>query len=345
MTTRRSTSISRREFCAALCAVAAGGGRLLGDEVLDDVANDAPAMINVVAPTAGGKQFWADEWFFHDWHIQRNVLTGHCRLLDGKNRRHAWGTFNACRAEFERIRRRHRLPPMQGKAVVVLHGLFRSPGAMRPLCAVLANGTGYTTFNVGYPTTRGSVGDHARSLDSVIESLVGISEINFVAHSLGNLVVRNWLKDRSDAGRDLPDGQRFGRMVMLAPPNHRPQLAAKLLQSDLAKMVAGRAAEELNEDWPTLEPKLATPPFEFGILTGGKGDDEGYNPLIPGDDDAVVTVESTRLAGACDFRVLPVLHTFMMNDPQVQTYTLNFITNGYFESEAERKPIPAAADS
>ena len=35
-------------------------------------------------PTMGGKQFWADELFFHQWRIQRNVLTGHYRLLDGK---------------------------------------------------------------------------------------------------------------------------------------------------------------------------------------------------------------------------------------------------------------------
>ena len=36
-------------------------------------------------PTLGGMQFWADELFFHQWRIQRNVITGHCRLLDGKD--------------------------------------------------------------------------------------------------------------------------------------------------------------------------------------------------------------------------------------------------------------------
>ncbi|MGQ9575532.1 MAG: hypothetical protein ACUVUC_09450 [Thermoguttaceae bacterium] len=35
-------------------------------------------------PTLGGKQFWADELLFHQWRIQRNVLTGHCRLLVGR---------------------------------------------------------------------------------------------------------------------------------------------------------------------------------------------------------------------------------------------------------------------
>jgi hypothetical protein len=89
--------------------------------------------------------------------------------------------------------------------------------------------------------------------------------------------------------------------------------------------------------WKELEPKLATPQFDFGILAGGRGDGRGYNPLISGDDDAVVTVESTRLAGARDFRVLP--------DAKVQEYTVRFLNEGHFESEGARQPIAAVVDS
>ena len=64
---------------------------------------------------------------------------------------------------------------------------------MASLCKAVDESGGYTTFCMGYPTTRGSVDSHARSLDSVVRSLEGMSEINFVAHSLGNLVVRHWL--------------------------------------------------------------------------------------------------------------------------------------------------------
>ena len=55
----------------------------------------------------------------------------------------------------------------------------------------------------------------------------------------------------------------------------------------------------------------------------------------------VVSVDSTRLAGAADFAVLPVLHTMMMDDAKVQQYTLNFLRHGYFISAAERHPIGA----
>ena len=100
-----------------------------------------------------------------------------------------------------------------------------------------------------------------------------------------------------------------------------------------------RLRKELATGWEGLEPKLATPKFEFGMLAGGKGDGKGYNPLIPGDDDAVITVESTRLAGARDFRVLPVMHTFFMNDKRVQELTVRFLEHGHFESEENRQPV------
>jgi pimeloyl-ACP methyl ester carboxylesterase len=296
-------------------------------------------MRNLVKQTAGGKQLWADEWFFRTWRIQRNVLTGHCRLLDDRDRRHASGTFDTCRKELDAIRRRESLQPMEGRAVVVLHGLFRTRAAMRQLTATVARCENCSPFCMGYPTTRGSVADHAKSLDRVIRSLEGIHEINFVAHSLGNLVVRRWLHDLQEQGRALPDGQEFGRMVMLAPPNHQPQLATKLLGSYAVGLIAGTAAGELATGWDVLQPKLATPAFEFGILAGGRGDGRGYNPLIPGDDDAVVTVESTRLAGARDFRLLPVIHSFFMYDRKVQELTRNFLEFGYFASDQTRQKL------
>ena len=84
----------------------------------------------------------------------------------------------------------------------------------------------------------------------------------------------------------------------------------------LFKEIAGEAGQQLGRDWAELGRKLATPAFEFGIIAGGKGDDRGYNPLLPGDNDGTISVETARLAGARDFAVLPVLHSFVMDDPQ-----------------------------
>jgi pimeloyl-ACP methyl ester carboxylesterase len=332
--------MNRRQFCATIWgALAAGQLRTSADARAAAPNLTAPSWMNFMNKTAGGKQFWADVCFFHDWRIQRNALTGHHRLLDGANHRHASGTYETCREALTEIRRRDDLAPMQGKAVVILHGLFRTRSAMARLRAAIAEAGDYSVFCMGYPTTRGSVADHARSLDSCVRSLEGISEINFVAHSLGNLVVRHLLKDFADGGAALPAGQSFGRMVMLAPPNFQPQLATKLLRTQFASFIAGAAAEQLATGWEELESRLTTPPFEFGVLAGGKGDGRGYNPLIPGDDDGVITVESTRLPGARDFRRLSVLHSFFMNDQKVHELTARFLAHGYFESEETRDPI------
>jgi predicted alpha/beta hydrolase family esterase len=334
--------MDRRRFCAGLLAAAWGANVLEAEEAAETPAA-APAnefdFMALINKTGGGKQFWADVWFFHDWRIQCHALTNHYRLLDGSNHRHASGTFAVCRDKLDEVRQRDKLPPMSGKAVILIHGLFRTRSAMHAISKTLRQDGGFSTFCMGYPTTRGTVDSHARSLDSVVRSLEEMSEIHFVAHSLGNLVVRHWLTHLKEEQRSLPKHQTFGRMVMLAPPNRQPQIATTFIRGTVANFVAGPAAQQLATGWDGLEPKLATPHFEFGVLAGGRGDSKGYNPLLPGDDDGVITVESTRLPGARDFRVLPVMHTFFMDDRRAQELTLRFLTEGHFESVDKRQPI------
>jgi pimeloyl-ACP methyl ester carboxylesterase len=304
---------------------------------------NARGPLNVVFPTWGGKQLWADQLVYFDWRIQQNVLTGHHRLLDGEDRRQGWGTFKQCQARLTKIRQERNLPPMQGPAIIVLHGLFRTRGSMAKMAEYLRQAGDYTVLRMGYPTTRGKIADHAQTLASVVKHLEGITEINFVAHSLGNLVIRHYLADSTDAERGLSPDARIKRIVMVGAPNRGAQLAERFVPIDFTKQIAGPAAWELAAGWKELAPHLATPACEFGVLAGGNGKENGRNPFLDGDDDLVVSVESTRLPGASDFRLLPVYHTTMMNDPTVQKYTLEFIRHGYFESADTRQPIVEVA--
>ncbi len=284
-------------------------------------------------PTMGGKQFWADELFFQQWRIQQNVLTGHYRLLDGKDFRHASGSYEECLAALDEIKQKRKLPPMQGKAVIVLHGLGADRTHMEVMAKYLHDHGGYTVFNVTYPSTQRDIAANAKSLGHIIEHLDGIEEINFVAHSLGNIVVRRWLADQTDAASGRrPDG-RIKRFVMLAPPNHGSLLAVALGDNKVYRVVTGQTGQQLGRDWQQVEGKLATPTCEFGILAGGRGDKHGYNLLLPGDNDGIISVETTRLAGARDFRVLPVQHPLIMFNAKAQEYTLRFLQKGYFVSE------------
>ncbi|MCH8921859.1 MAG: alpha/beta fold hydrolase [Planctomycetes bacterium] len=290
--------------------------------------------------TRGGTQFWADELFLRDWHIQRNALTGHCRLLDGNNKRHAWGTFAHCIAKLDEIKKEQKLKPYTGKAVICLHGLGRGPASMKKMKTFLQKDGTYVVYNVAYPTTQAGVGDHAKKLDAIIRNLKGVEEINFVAHSLGNLVIRHYLADQTDEARGLKPDRRIKRIVMLGPPNHGAQLAKKYGKNWAWQAVAGIPGQQLGRDWDKLEKKLVTPHCQFGIIAGGKGKD-GYNPLLAGDDDGVVRVEEAKLAGARDFAVAPVVHMFLKDDAKVQEQTLRFLKQGHFISEEQRRPIVA----
>jgi pimeloyl-ACP methyl ester carboxylesterase len=295
---------------------------------------------NLATPTLGGAQLWGDELVFRDWRVQRNVVTGHHRLLDGRNIRRAWGTFDACRAKLDAIKRKRNLPAIEGKVVVVLHGLGRTRAAMNPLCRYLEEHGGYTVLNVGYPSTRASVGDHAAALARILADLDDAEEIDFVGHSLGNLVIRHYLADETDETTGRQPDSRIGRIVMLAPPNQGSERAERWAESKLFEVVLGPAGRQLANDWAALEGRLATPACEFGILAGGRGDGRGWSRALEGDDDGIVSVTATRLLGARDFAVVPVLHTFIMSHETAIAYTLRFLEHGYFVADEKRQPIP-----
>ena len=335
-------------LASALVGMLFAGPRMepvrLGAEEPQPADPSAFGLENVPMPTLGGVQFWADELFFHQWRIQRNVISNHCRLLDEYNLRHASGTYEECLAKLEQIKRQRDLPPMRGKAVVVLHGLGRTRNSMSALCEYLQKQGDYTVFNVGYASTRRGIADHARALAAILENLHGITEINFVGHSLGNIVVRRYLAEETDQATGRRPDPRIRRFVMLGSPNHGSFAATALGENSLFTAITGTPGQQLGRQWVWLEADLATPRGQFGIIAGGQNNEQGFHNLLPGDDDGVVTVASTRLAGATDFLVLPQLHSFLPSDPKVLECTLRFLQRGYFVSAEQQKPIRAIDD-
>jgi pimeloyl-ACP methyl ester carboxylesterase len=304
-----------------------------------NLPDDAPSLF---AQTFGGKQLWDDHMVFYDWRIQRNTLTGYFRLLDGADRRRAWGSFEHCEKTLDGLRERQKLEPMHGRVVLLLHGLGRSRTSMTGLSDFLTLQGEMQVISVGYASTRADVNGHAATLGKIISRLEGVEQIDFVAHSLGNIVVRRYLALQADEKTRQPCGAKFGRFVMLCPPNHGAAAADGLAPSEAARFVAGPAIAQLGRGWKEFGKTLVTPAFPFGILAGGRGDDEGFNPLIEGDDDMVIRVATTKLAGADDFCVVPSPHTFFMDDKVVRLSTLSFLQHGYFVSAERRRPLTEA---
>jgi len=302
----------------------------------------SPGLLNLALPTLGGEQLWTDQLVHGKWRIQRNELTGHFRLLDSADVRRAWGNEAECRAAFERLQHEGQVPPLSGKAVITLHGLGRTRNSMNAIGRYLEKDGEYTWINVSYASTRNTLDEHAESLARVIEGLKGIDEINFVCHSLGNLVVRRYLGEVNQEQPKWRPDPRIRRMVMLAPPNNGARIArvaADLLNDNqFVRLVVGPSAWQLAREWDDAKKTLATPSFEFGIIAGGFGE-AGLNPLLDGNDDLVVSVEETRLVGASDFRLVPCRHGGLLNDAVVLQNIATFLKQGYFTTSAERQPI------
>jgi hypothetical protein len=53
------------------------------------------SMPNIEFPTMGGLLFWDDLASYKGWRLQQNTFTGHCRVIDPDDVRHAWGSERA----------------------------------------------------------------------------------------------------------------------------------------------------------------------------------------------------------------------------------------------------------
>jgi alpha-beta hydrolase superfamily lysophospholipase len=272
---------------------------------------------------------WTDEVVRHDWRLQRRPGSNECRLLDARDRVVCTGDDAACRAALDAHAASGQVPAVRGPAVILLHGLGEGRDSMRPLAEHLRTALDATVLSFGYASVKADIDAHARALASVVAGLDEADHISFVGHSLGNLVVRRWMAlARAD------ELERAHRMVMLGPPNQGSDLArmAGAIRG-LADRAEG-AARDLVVDWDAVAPRLAVPPCDFAIVAGGRGDDEGYSPLLTGDDDAVVRVAETRLSGAAGFLVLPVHHAAMMRHAEVQRATAAFLATGRLPTAA-----------
>jgi len=280
--------------------------------------------------TLGGRQFWGDVQFFHGYRIQQNVFTGHYRLLDEHDWRHASGTLEECRHKLEQLRVEKKLPPMSGKGVILLHGIIRSSKSLYVMADQL-RAEGFTVFPMEYPSTQISIPEAADYLNSIIEHTDGIEELHLVGHSMGGLVIRAWFSKYADP--------RVQRVVMLGTPNYGAEMADHLKRNLLFRTVFGPAGRQLVTDEAGLIPTLPTPPCEFAIIAGARGKPNGWNPLIPGDDDGTVTVESARLLGASDFATAPLLHHALLGDRDVSTQVARFLKTGCLRENGEKAPV------
>lgn len=200
--------------------------------------------------------------------------------------------------------------------VFLIHGMGRSRASMLLLGSRLKRAD-HDVSSFGYTV---STTPFERIADEWVAHIqaehAGDAPYAIVGHSLGNIITRH-VCDRLPAG--------LSRLVMLAPPNKPPLLARQLRDNFLFKALAGEGGQRLADE--AFYETLPVPAVPTLILAGNGGPRLRFLPFGEAEHDGIVALDETDLEGV-PRRILPVFHTFIMNDRRIARLIQHFLQTG-----------------
>ena len=205
--------------------------------------------------------------------------------------------------------------------IILLHGLWRTSFSMHFLALYLEH-QGFNVVNFDYPSTYYPIDQLTKIIEEQIKPYKSADKIHFVTHSMGGIVIRNYL-----ANNKLDN---LGRVVMLSPPNQGCDIASILKYSSLFKFITGPAGQQLGIEPSSFPNQLGPVKFELGVITGNLSFNPLFSYMIPGEDDGLISVERAKVKGMRDFLVVPHMHAFIMNSDEVRKQITYFLQNGQF---------------
>jgi len=218
--------------------------------------------------------------------------------------------------------------PENREAVILIHGLGRTSHSMQTMARAL-KAAGFSTVNLDYPSRKFTIETLAmRHIPQGVQRCrdMGATTIHFVTHSMGGILLRYYLTQRTLTG--------LGRVVMLSPPNQGSEAADALKNNAFYRWYCGPAGQQLGTDPSSLVLDLGPVDYPVGVITGSQHAffDSWLSARIPGKDDGKVAVESAKVQGMTDFLVLPYAHPFIMNQREVIKQAIYFLEHGRFNS-------------
>lgn len=215
------------------------------------------------------------------------------------------------------------LPLHAKECVILLHGLARNDNSLKKLEFVLKR-KGYHTVNYNYPSTMYGVAKLAEdTISGALSQCIKGSKINFVTHSMGGILVRQYLSTKPI--------ENMGRVVMLGPPNQGSQVVDTLKNIPGFKLMNGPAGMQLGTRKMDIPKKLGSANFDLGIIAGSRSINLVLSLMLPNPDDGKVSVENTKLEGMKDHISLPVTHPFMMKNDVVIHEVVHYLKYGKFQ--------------
>jgi alpha-beta hydrolase superfamily lysophospholipase len=195
--------------------------------------------------------------------------------------------------------------------LLLVHGMGRTPLSMARLARFLRR-EGHRVERLGYVAAVESFDRIRRRVRHRLETMAATGDpYAVVGHSLGGLALRAALPGLTPAPAHL---------VMLATPNQAPRLARRLRRFWPYRLVGGESGQLLAR--PEFFARLPVPPVPYTIIAGSAGPRGKRSPFGGEDNDWLVATDETKIASDDHPTVLPVGHTFMMNDRQVHAAIL-----------------------
>ncbi|MDW7772855.1 MAG: alpha/beta hydrolase [Desulfobulbaceae bacterium] len=222
--------------------------------------------------------------------------------------------------------------PADSGQVVLLHGLARTSRSMARLEKYLSV-RGYRVVNIDYPSRKHRIDELAKMVrKEVVAKTRNGEKVHFITHSMGGIILCSIQQNDP-----LPN---LGRVVMLSPPNQGSEVVDVLGNLSLFRFTNGPAGREIGTDEQSIPQQLGKIDFELGVITGDRSINWINSLLIPGKDDGKVSIESAKIEGMADFRVVHVSHPFIMKDEKVMNECLHFLRNGFFSRETKPSGRP-----
>ncbi|HSC66424.1 MAG TPA: alpha/beta fold hydrolase [Cellvibrio sp.] len=208
--------------------------------------------------------------------------------------------------------------------VILLHGLARSSDSMEEIEQKL-KALDYIVVNQDYPSSEYPIATLAEKfIPPALEQCRAhnIRGIHFVAHSLGAILVRQYL-----SVHPIPE---LKRVVMLAPPNKGSEVVDHLKQLSFFVWLNGKAGAELGTEPTSVPNSLGPANFDVGVIAGTSSINLLLSLYLPNPDDGKVSVDNTKLEGMRDFITYPVSHPFIMKDNEVIAQIIYYLQHGQF---------------
>jgi pimeloyl-ACP methyl ester carboxylesterase len=212
--------------------------------------------------------------------------------------------------------------------VILLHGLGRGKSIMAPMGERLVK-AGFDVSIVDYSSIGRSPEEILTDAADQINSFRSDTNqtVHFVGHSLGGLLIRAYL--------DSVNIRTLGRVVLIGSPSKGTPFVDRFRDAWWLQLV-GPAATSLGTDEKSFPRTLRPPYYPVGIIAG-ISTQINNDDFIPGEDDGIVPVESTKIEGMTDFVLVRVSHSSLPKNDSVIQHTIGFLRAGKFLKEDQEK--------